>query len=52
MLPPQQVVDIYHADGRFCRLEEARATLHRFSHEAMGGTSGHTSTSHARARTQ
>ena len=32
MLPPQKLVDI-HADGR---LEEARATLHRFSHEAMG----------------
>jgi len=49
MLPPQQLVDVDHTYGR---LEEARATLHRFSHEAMGGTSGHTSTSHARARTQ
>ena len=39
MLPPQQLVDVDHTYGR---LEEARATLHRFSHEAMGGTSGHT----------
>ena len=36
MLPPQQLVDVDHADGRL----EERA-LATGSHEAMGGTSGH-----------
>ena len=43
MLPPQQLVDVDHADGR---LEERRAA-HRFCHEAMGGRLADTLGTHA-----